>query len=97
MQHSREHFALTLRKTGFPRGRCLVDEIAVQVLAVLLRDDIRLAAPGLARMDLEPVSSTQADGVTILRFRVRKWRRLTWRATFTRPPTRSTGSTVPTR
>jgi dihydrofolate reductase len=58
-------------------GQCLrrglVDEIVVQVLPVLLGDGIRFSAPGLARIDLEPVSSTQADGgVTILRFRVRK-------------------------
>ena len=39
---------------------------------VLLGDGIRFSAPGLARIDLEPVSSTHADGVTILRFRVRK-------------------------
>jgi dihydrofolate reductase len=57
-------------------GQCLrrglVDEIVVQVLPVLLGDGIRFSAPGLARIDLEPVSGTQADGVTILRFRVRK-------------------------
>jgi dihydrofolate reductase len=57
-------------------GQCLrrglVDEILVCVLPVLLGDGIRLSSPGLARIDLEPVSSTQADGVTILRFRVRK-------------------------
>ena len=57
-------------------GQCLrrglVDEILVYVLPVLLGDGIRFSSPGLARIDLEPVSSTQADGVTILRFRVRK-------------------------
>jgi dihydrofolate reductase len=57
-------------------GQCLrrglVDEILVCVLPVLLGDGIRFSAPGLGRTDLEPVSSTQADGVTILRFRVRK-------------------------
>ena len=57
-------------------GQCLrrglVDEILVCVLPVLLGDGIRFSAPGLARIDLDPVSSTQADGVTILRFRVRK-------------------------
>jgi dihydrofolate reductase len=52
--------------------RGLVDEIMVQVLPVLLGDGISFCAPGLARIDLEPVSSMQADGVTILRFRVRK-------------------------
>jgi hypothetical protein len=44
----------------------------VYVLPVLLGDGIRLSSPGLARIDLEPVSSTQADSVTILRFRVRQ-------------------------
>jgi len=57
-------------------GQCLrrglVDEIRVYVLPVLLGDGIRFSSPGLARIDLEPVSSTQADAVTILRFRVRK-------------------------
>jgi dihydrofolate reductase len=57
-------------------GQCLqqwlADEILVYVLPVLLGDGIRFSAPGLARIDLEPVSSTQADAVTILRFRVRK-------------------------
>ena len=57
-------------------GQCLqrglVDEILVNVLPVLLGDGIRFSAPGLARIDLEPVSSTQAGAITILRFRVRK-------------------------
>jgi dihydrofolate reductase len=57
-------------------GQCLrrglVDEITVYVLPVLLGDGTRFSAPGLTRIDLEPLSSTQADGVTILRFRVRK-------------------------
>jgi dihydrofolate reductase len=57
-------------------GQCLrrglVDEILVYVLPVLLGDGIRFSSPGLARIDLEPVSSTQADSVTILRFRVRQ-------------------------
>ncbi len=53
--------------------RGLVDEILVYVLPVLLGDGIRFfSSPGLARIDLEPVSSTQAGAVTILRFRVRK-------------------------
>jgi len=57
-------------------GQCLrrglVDEILVYVLPVLLGDGIRFySSPGLARIDLEPVSSTQAGAVTILRFRVR--------------------------
>jgi dihydrofolate reductase len=57
-------------------GQCLrrglVDEILVYVLPVLLGDGVRFSSPGLARIDLEPVSNTQADAVTILRFRVRK-------------------------
>ena len=57
-------------------GQCLqrglVDEILVNVLPVLLGDGIRFSAPGLTRIDLEPVSSTQAAAVTVLRFRVRK-------------------------
>lgn len=57
-------------------GQCLreglVDEILVYVMPVLLGDGIRFSAPGLARTDLEPVSSTRSDAVTILRFRVRK-------------------------
>jgi dihydrofolate reductase len=52
--------------------RGLVDEILVYVLPVLLGDGIRFSSPGLARMDLEPVSSTRSGAVTILRFRVRK-------------------------
>jgi dihydrofolate reductase len=57
-------------------GQCLrrglVDEILVYVLPVLLGDGIRFSSPGLARTDLEPVSSTRSGAVTILRFRVRK-------------------------
>ncbi|HET8660161.1 MAG TPA: dihydrofolate reductase family protein [Micromonosporaceae bacterium] len=57
-------------------GQCLrrglVDEILVYVLPVLLGDGIRFSSPGLARIDLEPISSTQADAVTILRFRVHR-------------------------
>jgi dihydrofolate reductase len=57
-------------------GQCLrrglVDEILVYVLPVLLGDGIRFSSPGLGRIDLEPVSSTQSGAVTILRFRVRK-------------------------
>jgi hypothetical protein len=44
----------------------------VYVLPVLLGDGIRFSAPGLARVDLEPVGSTQAGAVTLLRFRVLK-------------------------
>ena len=53
--------------------RGLVDEILVYVLPVLLGDGIRfLSAPGLSRIDLEPLDSTRSGAVTILRFRVRK-------------------------
>jgi len=57
-------------------GQCLqrglVDEIFVYLLPVLLGDGIRFSPPGHGRIDLEPVSTTQAGAVTILRFRVRK-------------------------
>jgi len=53
-------------------GQGLVDEILVYVLPVLLGNGIRFSSPGLARIDLEPVSSTRSGAVTILRFRVRK-------------------------
>jgi dihydrofolate reductase len=57
-------------------GQCLrrglVDEVLVFVLPVLLGDGIRFSSPGLARIDLDPVSSTRSGAVTVLRFRVRK-------------------------
>jgi dihydrofolate reductase len=58
-------------------GQCLrrglVDEILVYVIPVLLGDGIRFySSHGLARIDLEPLDSTRAGAVTILRFRVRK-------------------------
>ncbi len=57
-------------------GQCLrrglVDEILVYVLPVLLGDGVPFSAPGLTRVDLEPVSSTRSGDATILRFRVRK-------------------------
>lgn len=57
-------------------GQCLqrrlVDEILVYVLPVLLGDGIRFSSPGLARTDLEPISSTRSGDATILRFRVRE-------------------------
>ena len=37
-----------------------------------LGDGIHFSSPGLGRIDLEPVSSTEAGAVTILRFRVPK-------------------------
>jgi dihydrofolate reductase len=56
-------------------GQCLqrglVDEILVYVLPVLLGDGIPFSSPGLARTDLEPISSTRSRDATILRFRVR--------------------------
>jgi dihydrofolate reductase len=58
-------------------GQCLrrglVDEILVYVAPVLLGDGVRLfSSPGLARIDLEPVSVTPSGTITILRFRVRE-------------------------
>ena len=57
-------------------GQCLqrglVDELLVYVLPVLLGDGIRFSPPGLARTDLEPLSSTQSGLASILRFHVRK-------------------------
>src|ERR1044071_87756 len=57
-------------------GQCLqaglVDEILVYVLPVLLGDGIHFSSPGLARTDLEPLSSARSGDATILRFRVRK-------------------------
>jgi dihydrofolate reductase len=57
-------------------GQCLrrglVDEILVYLIPVLLGDGIRFSPPGLARIDLEPISSMRSGAVTILRFRVRK-------------------------
>jgi dihydrofolate reductase len=57
-------------------GQCLhrglVDEILVYVLPVLLGDGIPFSSPGLARTDLEPISSKRSRDATILRFRVSK-------------------------
>jgi dihydrofolate reductase len=56
-------------------GQCLkrglVDEILVYVLPVLLGDGIPFSAPGLPRVDLEPISSSRSGDATMLRFRVR--------------------------
>jgi dihydrofolate reductase len=56
-------------------GQCLqrglVDEILVYVLPVLLGDGIRFSSAGVARTDLEPISSTRSGDATILRFRGR--------------------------
>ena len=57
-------------------GQCLrrglVDEILVYLLPVLLGDGVPFSAPGVGRIDLEPLSSTRSGAVTVLRFRVRK-------------------------
>ena len=50
--------------------RGLVDEILVYVLPLLLGDGIRVSAPGLPRIDLEPVSTVRSGAASILRFRV---------------------------
>jgi dihydrofolate reductase len=51
--------------------RGLVDEIQLMILPVLLGDGVRLyGSDGAARVNLEPASSTQSDGVTFLRYRV---------------------------
>lgn len=56
--------------TGQCLRRGLVDEILVYILPVLLGDGVRLTSPGLGRVDLEPIASTQSGPVTCLRFRV---------------------------
>jgi dihydrofolate reductase len=57
-------------------GQCLhrelVDEILVYVLPVLLGDGIHISSPGLARTNLEQISSTRSGDATMIRFRVRK-------------------------
>ncbi len=54
-------------------GQCLqrglVDEILVYVLPVLLGAGIPISAPGLPRIDLEPLSSRRSGASTMLRFR----------------------------
>jgi dihydrofolate reductase len=54
-------------------GQCLrrglVDEILVYLLPVLLGDGIHISAPGMPRIDLEPLGSTRSGAATILRFR----------------------------
>lgn len=54
-------------------GQCLqrglVDEILVYVLPVLLGDGIPISAPGLSRIELEPLSSKRSGDATMLRFR----------------------------
>jgi dihydrofolate reductase len=54
-------------------GQCLrrglVDEILVYVLPVLLGDGIHFSAPGLPRIDLEPLTTARSGEATIMRFR----------------------------
>jgi dihydrofolate reductase len=58
--------------TGQCLRRGLVDEILVYVLPVLLGDGTPFfSSPGLARIDLEPISVTPSGNITVLRFRVR--------------------------
>src|SRR6185437_14820847 len=51
-------------------GQCLrhglVDEILIYVLPVLLGDGIGISAPGLPRIDLEPLSSKRSRAATML-------------------------------
>jgi riboflavin biosynthesis pyrimidine reductase len=57
-------------------GQCLrrglIDEILIYVLPVLLGDGIPISAPGLPRIDLEPLDSRRSGDATILRFRPRR-------------------------
>ena len=50
--------------------RGLVDEVLVYLLPVLLGDGVRFSAPGLGRIDLEPLGIQQSGSVTLLRFGV---------------------------
>jgi dihydrofolate reductase len=56
-------------------GQCLerglVDEILIYVLPVLLGDGISISAPGLPRIDLEPLSCKRSGDAMMLRFRPR--------------------------
>ena len=49
--------------------RGLVDEILVYVLPVLLGEGIPFSAPGLPRIELEPLSSRTSGATTLMRFR----------------------------
>ena len=55
---------------AFRRG--LVDEVLVYVLPVVLGDGVPFSPPGAARVELEPIGTTQSGPVTMLRFRVRR-------------------------
>jgi dihydrofolate reductase len=51
----------------------LVDEICVHIVPVLLGDGTRLfSAPGGAQIALQPLSTTQSESVTTIRYRVLK-------------------------
>ncbi len=54
-------------------GQCLmrglVDEILVYVLPVLLGAGVPFSAPGLPRIDLEPLSTARSGDATLMRFR----------------------------
>lgn len=50
----------------------LVDEVLVYVVPVVLGDGVRFSPAGSARVELEPISSTQAGATTVLRYRVRR-------------------------
>jgi len=56
-------------------GQCLrrglVDELLVYVLPVLLGTGISISAPGMPRIDLEPLSIARSGAATILRYRPR--------------------------
>jgi dihydrofolate reductase len=57
-------------------GQCLqrglVDEILVYVLPLIEGDGIPFSSPGLARFDLEQVSTKQSGAITMIRYRVPK-------------------------
>nr|NLD41533.1 dihydrofolate reductase [Actinomycetales bacterium] len=49
----------------------LVDEVLVYVLPVLFGDGVRFSTPELGRIELDPVEVRHADGITVMRYRVR--------------------------
>jgi riboflavin biosynthesis pyrimidine reductase len=68
---ARARVVLVRRERGQCLRRGLLDEILVYVLPVLLGDGIHFSAPGLPRIDLEPLSSKRSGAAPILRFRPR--------------------------
>ena len=52
--------------------RGLVDEVLVHIVPVLLGAGTPFSAPGLPRVDLEPISTARSGSVTTLRFGVRR-------------------------